>query len=90
MSSLSRRKLLSLTAIGFSTSYAGCNQISSSQDTTATDTTTQTQDGSAGPAPSCTGEYSSFTPRWVVEGSGPLAGFNLNERTRQGERSRVG
>ncbi len=39
--------------------------------------TTEFQDGSAGPAPSCTGEYSSFNPRWVVEGSGPLGGFNL-------------
>jgi|GEM_PF-817948 hypothetical protein len=39
--------------------------------------TTEFQDGSAGPAPSCTGGYSSFTPRWVVEGSGPLGGFNI-------------
>ena len=86
MPSFSRRKLLSLTAIGFSTTLAGCNQSSASQNTIATDTTTtaqqtpattQYQDGSAGPAPSCTGEYSSFNPRWVVEGSGPLAGFNL-------------
>jgi len=86
MPSLSRRKLLSLSAIGLSIALAGCNQSSASQDTTATDTTTspqqtpattQSRDGSAGPAPSCTGEYSSFTPRWVVEGSGPLAGFNL-------------
>lgn len=86
MPSLSRRKLLSLSAIGFSTSLAGCNQSSAPQDTTATDTSTalqqtsantQSQDGSAGRAPSCTGKYSSFTPRWVVEGSGPLAGFNL-------------
>lgn len=86
MPSLSRRKLLSLTAIGFSTALAGCNQSPASPDTTATDTTTtaqqtpatpQNRDGRAGPAPSCTGEYTSFTPHWVVEGSGPLAGFDL-------------
>lgn len=86
MPSLSRRKLLSLTTIGVSTALAGCNQTVASQETPATDTTTpaqqtpattQNRDGSAGPAPSCTGEYSSFTPRWVVEGSGPLAGFDL-------------
>lgn len=83
---LSRRKLLSLTAIGISSGLAGCSDTSVSSDTTVTgittpvqqtQTTTHDQDGSAGPAPSCPGEYSSFTPGWVVEGSGPLAGFNL-------------
>jgi len=45
--------------------------------------TTEFQDGSAEPAPSCPDEYSSFNPRWIVENSGPLGGFNLtiNQRT---------
>ena len=92
MPSLSRRKLLGLTALGCSTVLAGCTQSIASQETTTTGTTTTAhqpttttryQDGRAGPASSCPGEYSTFTPRWVVEGSGPLAGFNLtiNQRT---------
>lgn len=34
-------------------------------------------EGSARPAPSCPDGYESFTSGWVVEGSGPLGGFDL-------------
>lgn len=34
-------------------------------------------DGSAAPAPSCPDGYQSYDPWWVVEGSGPLGGFDL-------------
>lgn len=86
MPSLSRRKLLGLTALGFASGLAGCNQSAAIPPNTTTRTTTPAQqstatatpiDGRAGPAKSCTGEYASFHPGWVVEGPGPLGGFDL-------------
>lgn len=89
MPSLSRRNFLGLTVTGAATALAGC--IESPLQNTPSETTTtahqtptsQTHDAGAGPAPSCPGELSAFDPHWVVEGSGPLAGFTLtvNRRT---------
>lgn len=90
MPPLTRRELLGLAGIGFSTTLTGCYQSSASQDTTITGTTaepptTQKQSSTpmethpkgAGPAPSCPDAYYTFDPYWVVEGPGPLGGFDL-------------
>jgi hypothetical protein len=81
MPSLSRRNLLGLSALGFSTALAGCIQSDVTTDTsTPSQTTTSTmsiEDGHAGPANFCSGEYSSFNPLWVVQDSSQLAGFDL-------------
>lgn len=91
MPSLTRRDILGLTTTGLSLGLAGCSltgtippsdtPATSSTDTTQTtdtpSTSTPRQNGRASPAPSCRDGYSSLDPGWVVEGPGPLGGFDL-------------
>ena len=44
----------------------------------ATPASTPFEDGRASPAPTCRGGYDPVRPRWVVEGPGPLGGFELS------------
>lgn len=44
---------------------------------TATSSGTSVPDGEASPARSCRDGYHSIDPWWIVEGSGPLGGFDL-------------
>ncbi|NLV14002.1 hypothetical protein [Haloarcula argentinensis] len=85
-----QRRTVLATASTALFSLAGCSQLSASQTPSQTDTKTTarasntgTHDGQAGPAPSCPDGYSTFDPNWVVEGSGPLAGFNLTADQRE-------
>ena len=49
----------------------------SSPDRTPSESPTPVVDGRASPAPSCRDGYSSIDPSWVVDGEGPLGGFDL-------------
>jgi hypothetical protein len=44
----------------------------------ATPSATPFEDGRASPAPTCPDGYDPLRPRWVVEGPGPLGGFELS------------
>lgn len=82
MPSISRRRVLRRTSIGFTVVTTGCATNDASprelhSSTSPQSTSTPVQNGSAGPAPSCPDGYSSINPTWVVEGPGPLTGFDL-------------
>lgn len=77
----SRREILALAAGGLSAATAGCFGRGTGSDSTTTSSTTSATDptpSGASPAPSCRGRYTSFDPGWVVEGPGPLGGFELS------------
>lgn len=73
MPSLSRRRLLGLVGAG---SLAGCSSMGTPTETDSIEPT-PSGPGSAGPAVDCGGGATSFDPWWVVQGSGPLGGFEL-------------
>ena len=74
----SRRRLLARLAAAGGLGLAGCVAgVPDGHDEPATTPAAATEDGSAGPAPSCPDGSEPFDPWWVVLGSGPLAGFEL-------------
>lgn len=75
MPSLSRRRFLRLAALGSTPALAGCSLRSQSR------SSRPPGDGRAGPAPTCADEYDGFEPLWVVDGPGPLGGFDLTVHT---------
>lgn len=78
MPSVTRREILGVTAAGVSFTLAGCSSTGRTPTIEITSTSsTPVANGRASPAPSCRNGYSSLDPRWVVEGSGPLGGFDL-------------
>lgn len=85
---MNRRQFIALFGSGV---FAGCSNRATPATTTTNETpttsspttsqsppsTTTVEDGRAGPALSCPAGHNTFHPTWVVEGPGPLAGFDL-------------
>lgn len=83
--SVSRRRLLALSGPAFLL-LPGCLSAGSADGTPSTPspipspTASEVEprgEGAAGPAPECPDGYEPFRPGWVVEGPGPLGGFEL-------------
>ena len=97
MPTLNRRGLLRTITLGTGLSVFGCvssttpsgggTPNSTSTRTNTTEERTQVsppiKDGEASPPPSCPNEYNPMDPYWIVEGPGPLGGFDLSLADRE-------
>lgn len=97
---MDRRAMLRLFTAGAGLSLTGClsTETRSNGDTAdstrtstntpedQTHTDTPVEDGEASAPPSCPSEYTPLEPSWVVEGPGPLGGFDLSLDTREIQR----